>query len=118
MQYRKVDCFSGTLFAAASLWHHGKRPLVVELVTNEDDGHILAVFKQKSYWGAIAKSNFTTLKFREPVYKTVRELVMSYFDFYFDIYGKKTLRKYSAPINLASLGNEWLINPKKIWLIR
>jgi hypothetical protein len=66
-----------------------------------DDDHVIAVFKDAGHWGAIAKSNFTTLRFREPVYRSLRELVMSYFDFYFNIVGDKSLRSYSLPLNLA-----------------
>ena len=65
-----------------------------------DDDHVIAVFRSGPFWGAVAKSNFTTLRYREPVYRSVRELVMSYFDFYFNLNGEKSLREYSVPLNL------------------
>jgi hypothetical protein len=82
---RKAHCFEGAIFAAAALRHLGNRPLVLDLSAVNDDNHLIAIFKQYGYWGAIGKSNFTTLEFREPVYKTLRELAMSYFDLYFNI---------------------------------
>ena len=66
-----------------------------------DDDHVIAVFKEDGHWGAVAKSNFTTLRYREPVYRTLRELIMSYFDFYFNINGDKSLRSYSLPLDLT-----------------
>ncbi len=66
-----------------------------------DDDHVIAVFKVDGHWGAVAKSNFTTLRYREPVYRSLRELVMSYFDFYFNIAGDKSLRSYSLPLDLT-----------------
>ena len=66
-----------------------------------DDDHVIAVFKEEGHWGAVAKSNFTTLRYREPVYRSLRELVMSYFDFYFNTDGDKSLRSYSLPLDLT-----------------
>ncbi len=106
---KKADCFSGALFGAAALERIGFPPLIVELCAVNDDGHMLAVFKAGG-WGAVAKSNFTTLRYREPVYATLRELVMSYFDFYFNLNGEKTLRSFSEPLDLRKFGNEWMIS--------
>jgi hypothetical protein len=66
-----------------------------------DDDHVIAIFKEYGHWGAVAKSNFTTLRYREPVYRSIHELVMSYFDFYFNLFGEKTLRSYSLPLDLT-----------------
>jgi hypothetical protein len=66
-----------------------------------DDDHVISVFKEDGHWGAVAKSNFTSLRYREPVYRSLRELVMSYFDFYFNIVGDKSLRSYSRPLDLT-----------------
>ncbi|MGB8952569.1 MAG: hypothetical protein WCC06_07870 [Candidatus Aminicenantales bacterium] len=88
------------LFAAAALRWLGHRPLVVDIRARNDDDHVIAVFMTNKRWGAIAKSNFTTLRFREPVYKSIRELIMSYFDFYYNTLGEKTLRSYSLPFDL------------------
>ncbi len=97
----KANCFEGALFAAAALRWLGHRPLLVDIRSWNDDDHVLAVFKERGHWGAIAKSNFTVLRFREPVYRSVRELVMSYFDVYFNSIGQKTMRSYSLPLNLS-----------------
>jgi hypothetical protein len=66
-----------------------------------DDDHVIAIFKDDGHWGAVAKSNFTTLRYREPVYRSIRELIMSYFDFYFNLKGDKSLRSYSLPLDLS-----------------
>ncbi|MBI4170252.1 MAG: hypothetical protein HY514_01035 [Candidatus Aenigmarchaeota archaeon] len=109
MRERKANCFSGALFAAAALSCHGYPPLLVNLFAENDDEHILAVFKRDDHWGAASKSNFTVLSFREPVYRTLRELVISYFDLYFNSIGQKTLRSYSKPLNLSRFdGRGWL----------
>jgi hypothetical protein len=97
---RSAHCFEGALFAAAAMQFNGYKPLIVDLKAYNDDDHVITVFKEDGYWGAVAKSNFTSLRFREPVYRTLRELVMSYFDFYFNIVGDKSLRSYSRPLDL------------------
>jgi hypothetical protein len=98
---RKAHCFDGALFAAAAFRRMGRPPLIMELLPNDrDDDHIIALFKQYGCWGAVAQSNFTGIRFREPVYRTLRELVMSYFDQFFNSVGEKTLIGYRNPINL------------------
>lgn len=105
---RKAHCFEGALFAAAVLEFLGYRPLIVDMKAYNDDDHVIAVFREGGFWGAVAKSNFTTLRYREPVYRTLRELIMSYFDFYFNINGEKSLRSYSRPFDLSFFKNrEW-----------
>ena len=104
----KAHCFEGALIAAACLEQIGYKPLIVDMVADNDDDHVIAVFKKNNRWGAIAKSNFTTLRFREPVYLTIRELIMSYFDLYFNTKGEKTLREYSEPFDLSAFEkDEW-----------
>jgi hypothetical protein len=98
---KRANCFEGALFAAAALRQIGHKPLLVDLTATNDDDHVISVFKKKGYWGAVAKSNLTTLRFREPVYKSLRELVMSYFNFFFNTLGQKTFRSYSLPLNLS-----------------
>jgi hypothetical protein len=98
---RSAHCFEGALFSAAALQFIGYQPLIVDMKSFNDDDHVIAVFKVDGHWGAVAKSNFTTLRFREPVYRSLRELVMSYFDFYFNIIGDKSLRSYSLPLDLS-----------------
>lgn len=98
---RSAHCFEGALFAASVLSIHGHKPLIVDMKSWNDDDHVIAVFRVDNHWGAVAKSNFTTLRFREPVYRNLRELIMSYFDFYFNIAGDKSLRSYSRPLDLT-----------------
>jgi hypothetical protein len=98
---KSAHCFEGALFAAAAMEFNGYIPLIVDLKAYNDDDHVIAIFKQDGYWGSVAKSNFTSLRYREPVYRSLRELIMSYFDFYFNTDGDKSLRSYSAPLNLT-----------------
>jgi len=98
---RSAHCFEGALLAAAALDYLGYKPLVVDMKAFNDDDHVIAVFKEEGYWGAVAKSNFTSLRYREPVYRSIRELIMSYFDFFFNVNGEKSLRSYSRPYDLT-----------------
>ena len=99
----RAHCFDGALFAAAALRRLGYPPLIVEMLPNErDDDHLLAVYKRNNHWGAVAKSNFVGLRYREPIYRTLRELLLSYFEDYFNIAGEKTLRGYTLPLNLTT----------------
>jgi hypothetical protein len=101
LRERKAHCFDGALFASMTLRRIGHAPLILELIPNgRDDDHILALFKISSHWGAVAQSNFTGLRYREPVYRSLRELVMSYFEDFFNMEGEKTLTGYRGPINL------------------
>jgi len=98
-----AHCFDGALFAAAALRRFGNPPLILNMISNdEDDDHILALYRRDGYWGAIAKSNFAGLRFREPVYRTLRELVMSYFEQFYNVERKKTLRSYTVPLHLKA----------------
>lgn len=107
---QSAHCFEGALFAAAALQFIGYKPLIVDMLAENDDDHVIAIFRKYGYWGAIAKSNFTTLRFREPVYRSLRELVMSYFDFFFNIDGEKSLRSYSRPFDLSTYESlKWYI---------
>ncbi|MCJ7588073.1 MAG: hypothetical protein MUQ00_09270 [Candidatus Aminicenantes bacterium] len=115
---RKAHCFEGALFAAAALRRLGHRPLVVDMYAVNDDDHDIAVFRSNGYWGAVAKSNFVTLRFREPVYRTLRELVMSYFDFYFNTLGDKSLRSYARPLDLGRFDRRgWMTTDEDIGYI-
>jgi len=104
--------------AAAALSYHGDPPLLVDLAAVRDDDHVLAVFRRKGLWGAVAKSNYSGLRSREPVYRTLRELVMSYFEHYYNLRGEKTLRGYSRPVNLDRFRQKlWISAPKDVWFI-
>ncbi|MCL4560989.1 MAG: hypothetical protein M1281_10280 [Chloroflexi bacterium] len=102
---RVAHCLDGGLFAALALRQIGFAPRLIDLLPEPgtDDDHILAIYQIDGLFGAVAKSNFPELRFREPVYRSLRELVMSYFGFYFNIDGVKTLRGYTRPLDLASL---------------
>lgn len=117
LRHNKAHCFEGALFAAAVLWFHGEKPLIIDIISSDDDeSHVLALYKRNNLWGAISKTNHATIRFRDPVYKNVRELVMSYFHEYFlNTTGKKTLRTYPRPFNLATLGEDWVTSPKDLW---
>ena len=114
---RKAHCADGALFGAAALRRLGHRPLLLNLLPNHrDDEHLVALFRVDGLWGAVSKSNFSGLRFREPVYRTLRELAMSYFHEYFNRHGRKTLRSYSVPYDMRRLGPEvWITNPKSCW---
>jgi hypothetical protein len=109
---RQAHCLDGGLFAAAALRRLGYPPLLVDLFPDPgmDDDHVLAVFERGGRYGAVAKSNFVGLRYRDPVYGSLRELIMSYFEQYFNINGIKTLRSYTLPVDLTrydGLGWEW-----------
>jgi hypothetical protein len=102
MQERIGHCFDGALFAAAALRRIGYPPLILEIIPNaRDDDHLLAVFKFRGHWGAVAQSNFANLRYRDPVYRSLRELVMSYFSYYFNDKGEMTMLGYRTPINFS-----------------
>jgi hypothetical protein len=113
-----AHCMSGALMAAAALSYHGDPPLLVDLAAVRDDDHVLAVFRRKGLWGALAKSNYSGLRSREPVYRTLRELVMSYFEHYYNPRGEKTLRGYSRTVNLDRFRRKrWISAPEDVWFI-
>ena len=96
LREQTAHCLEGAIFAAAALRALGFPPLLLDLEAVQDTDHVLAVFRIDRRWGAIAKSNFTGLRYREPVYRDLRELVMSYFDGYMNLRGERTLRAYAA----------------------
>jgi hypothetical protein len=111
-----AHCFDGALFAAAALRRLKKPPLILNMISNEeDDDHILALYKCDGYWGAIAKSNFAGLRFREPIYRSLRELVMSYFEQFYNVERKKTLRSYTVPLHLKAFDKfNWMTSDPPI----
>ena len=115
---RVAHCMEGAMFAAAALRVHGHPPLLLDLEATQDSDHVLAVFRQRGHWGAIAKSNFAGLRFREPVYRTVRELALSYFEHYYNLRGEKTLRGYSRPVSLRRFDRiHWMTADRDVWEI-
>ncbi len=119
LRKNKAYCIGGAIFAAAVLFFHGHKPLLLDLKsTSNDSDHVLALFKKNKKWGAISKTNHAVLRYREPIYKSVRELAMSFFHEYFDDKGKKNLRSFSKPLNILSLKRkDWITSGKDIWEI-
>src|SRR5215212_6397571 len=115
---RTASCLDGGIFAAAALRVLGFPPLIFDLEADQDTDHVLAIYKIRGHWGAIAKSNFSGCRYREPVYRTLRELAMSYFHTYFNLRGERTLRRYSQPVNLARFDRRgWMTAEKGVWFI-
>ena len=113
-----ASCLEGGIFGAAALRLLGFPPLIFDLEAERDTDHVVAIFKVRAHWGAIAKSNFTGCRYREPVYRSLRELAMSYFNIYFNLRGERTLRRYSRPVNLARFDRlKWMTTEKPIWFI-
>lgn len=118
LRERTAHCLEGAVFAAAALRVLGFAPLILDLEADQDTDHVLAVFKSRGHWGAIAKSNFAGCRYREPVYRTLRELALSYFNTYFNLRGERTLRRYSRPVNLKRFDDRhWMTSEKDIWFI-
>jgi hypothetical protein len=118
LREKTAHCLEGAIFAAAALRVLGFPPLILDLEADQDTDHVLAVFKSHGHWGAIAQSNFTGCRYREPVYRTLRELALSYFNIYFNLRGERTLRRYSQPVNLARFDRlHWMTTEKNIWFI-
>lgn len=106
----QAHCLDGGIFAALALARLGHRPLILDLVpeSGEDDDHVLALFQHNGNWGCIAKSNYAFLRFREPVYRSLRELAMTYFESYTNTEKRKTLRGYTRPLDLSSFTPDWM----------
>jgi hypothetical protein len=116
---RTAHCFDGSLFAAAALRYIGHPPLIVDMLPNDrDDDHLVAVYRLKSRWGSVAKSNFSGLTYREPVYRDLRELVMSYFEQFYNVDREKTLRGYTVPLNLIAFDSlNWMTSDEHLEVI-
>lgn len=118
LRERKGHCMEGALLAAAALRVQGHPPLLMDLEAVHDDDHVVAVYRERGLWGSIAKSNFAGLRFRAPIYRTVRELALSYFESYYNLRGERTLRSYSVPVNLARLDHkQWMTAEKDVWCV-
>jgi hypothetical protein len=119
LKHKVAHCMEGALLAAMALRQLGYPPLLVDLEAVRDSDHVLAVYKVNGRWGAVAKSDYTGLRSREPVYTTVRELVMSYFEDYYNPAGEKTLRAFSRPVNLTQFDRtvHWMTTLEEVWAI-
>jgi hypothetical protein len=111
-------CVEGATFAAAALRANGYPPLVIDLEAERDTDHVVAVYKERRHWGAIAKSNYTGCRYREPVYRTLRELALSYFEVYFNLRRERSLRTFSNPVNLARFDSlDWMTTEQPLWFV-
>jgi len=118
LRERKGHCLEGALLAAAALRINGHPPLLMDLEAVRDDDHVVALYRERGLWGGIAKSNYAGLRFRAPVYRTVRELALSYFEHYYNLRGERTLRAYSRPVNLARLDRRhWMTAEEDLWCV-
>jgi hypothetical protein len=115
----KAHCIEAAMLAALILELHGEKPLILDLVANRrDQDHVICLFKRNGCWGAIAKTNHYCLGYRDPVYRTIREMVMSYFHEYLNKSGEKTLRSYSLPINMRIFDkHDWRVAQDDIWVV-
>lgn len=116
LKEKKAHCMEGAMFAALALRFAGYRPLVMDLKSvPHDDDHVVAVFRERGHWGAISKTNHGVLRYREPIYRSIRELAMSYFHEYFLNDGSKTLRSYSRPVDLSRFdARGWMTDEEDI----
>jgi hypothetical protein len=118
LRERSAHCMEGALVAAAALRFLGFPPLLLDLEAVRDTDHVLAVYKLNGGWGAVAKSDYSGIRSREPVYRTLRELAMSYFEHFFNPKGEKTLRTYSRPVNLKRFDKfAWITSEEDVWYI-
>jgi hypothetical protein len=118
LRERKGHCMEGALVAAAALRVNGHPPLLMDLESVRDDDHVVALYREHGLWGSIAKSNFAGLRFRAPVYRTLRELALSYFENYFNLRGERTLRSYSVAVNLKRLDDQdWMTAEEDVWCV-
>jgi hypothetical protein len=118
LRERKGHCMEGALLAAAALRVQGHPPLLMDLEAVRDDDHVVALYRERGLWGGVAKSNFAGLRFRSPVYRTLRELAMSYFEHYYNLRREHTLRAYSVAVNLARLdGKHWMTSEEEVWCV-
>ncbi|NCO11663.1 hypothetical protein CO038_01400 [Candidatus Pacearchaeota archaeon CG_4_9_14_0_2_um_filter_39_13] len=120
LRERKAHCVEGALLASVALRLQGHKPLIVDLNSAPgDDDHVLAVFRKAGKWGAITKTNHAVLRYREPIYRDIRELAISFFHEYFlNSNGKKTLRSFSMPIDLSRFDRQnWMTSEKNLWFI-
>jgi hypothetical protein len=116
LRERKVQCMDGALFAAGALRAQGHRPLLLDLEAVYDDDHVLALYRSHGLWGAIARSNYSGLRFREPLFRTLRDLVLSYVEGYFNLRRQKTLRRYSRPFDLSQFDRiDWMTAEEDLW---
>jgi hypothetical protein len=115
---RTAHCLEGAIFAAAALRANGYPPLILDLEADNDTDHVIAVYRKAGAWGSVAASNYSGCRFRAPVYRSLRELALSYFDDYFNLRRERTLRRFSQPVNLSRFDRlQWMTTEKPVWFI-
>ena len=118
LHHRTAHCFEGALFAASALRIHGYPARIVDFEAVRDTDHVIAVFRDHGLWGSIATSNYSGVRGRQPVYRSLRELVMSYFEGYFNLAGERTLRTYSRPVNMKMFDAlRWETCAEPVWFV-
>lgn len=116
LRQRRAHCIEGAMLAALALWVHGEPPLLFDLKASRDYDHVVALFRRGGHWGALSKTNPSVLRYRDPVYRTLRELAMSYFHEYANKRNQKTLRSWAGPLDLRRLDPKlWVTNEKSCW---
>lgn len=116
LRYRRAHCIEGALVAACSLWLNGEPPLIMDLRARRDYDHVVALFRRGGYWGAVSKSNHLALRGRDPVFRTLRELALSYFHEYHNEQGERTLREYSRALDLRTIHpSHWATGEEGAW---
>jgi hypothetical protein len=118
LRQRSAHCIEGAMLAACALWVHGEPPLLMDMRAVRDFDHVVALFRRHGRWGAISKTNGIGLRWRDPVYGSLRELAMSYFHEYANRRDHKTLREYSVPFDLRRVAPAiWVTGEKPAWLV-
>ncbi len=113
-----AHCLEGAIFGAAALRANGYPPLLLDFEAENDTDHVLAIFRENGCWGAVAKSNYTGCRWREPIHRTLRELALTYFNTYCNMRGERTLRRFSGPVNLKRFDKQkWMTTDKPVWFI-
>jgi hypothetical protein len=118
LEHESSHCLEGAIFAAAALRANGYPPLLLDFEADHDTDHVIAIFRERGGWGAVAKSNYSGCRWREPVHRTLRELALTYFNIYCNMRAERTLRRYSVPVNLKRFDSQhWMTTNKPVWFI-
>lgn len=113
-----AHCFEGAMLAAAALRVNGYPPLIFDLEAEKDTDHVVAIYRANGHWGAVAKSNYSGCRYREPIYRTLRELALSYFEGYFNLRRERSLRTFSRPVNMTRFDPlHWMTTEKPLWFV-
>ncbi len=118
LRERTAHCLEGAMLAALALRFQGEKPLILDLEAEQDSDHVIAVYRRRGAWGAIASSNFAGLRSRAPVYRNLRELALSYFENYFNHRRERSLRTFSRPVDLSRFdAQEWMTSERSVWCV-